>query len=39
MLLVLIRYVIENIRKSIVYIALSINICKAKSLYTNISKI
>lgn len=39
MILVPIRCAAKGIRKSIVYIALSISTCKAKNLYTNVSRI
>lgn len=34
-----IRYTAEDIGGTTIYIALNINICKAKSLYTNVSGI
>lgn len=33
------RYAAEDIRRTTIYIALNINICKAKSLYINVSGI
>lgn len=39
MISMLIEYITKGIEKSILYIALSISTCKAKSLCTNISKI
>lgn len=38
-ILALIGFIAEDIERSIIYIALSINTCKAKSLYTNISRL
>lgn len=38
-ILALIRYIIENIRKNTIHIALSIKTYKARSLYINISGI
>lgn len=37
--LTLTKYVIESIRENILYITLSINTSKIKSLFTNISKL
>lgn len=37
--LILIKYMTENIRESIIYIVLSINTCKTNSLSIYISKI
>lgn len=37
--LISIEYMAEDIRESIIYITLSINTCKAKSLSTNISRL
>lgn len=39
MILALTRYTAKSIRRNIIYIALSINTCKTKSLYTNTSEI
>lgn len=39
MIFVLIKYAVKGIRKIIVHTALSINICKIKRLYNNVSGI